>query len=399
LYLIIRFTGPQGLRTSLIESNQKYEVAHWLEELARVIETFKLAGVTSLPMEKTDKVVSEYLTSRQNHFKTLMLQYVNLVAFKVIIAAGLLLIGGLLVINQQMNIGQFVASEIIIILILSSVEKLILSMETIYDVLAAIEKIGTVADIPLDPQEGTKLSENQMTGIAIEIQEFSYRFKDSSEDIINNINLNINSGEKICLAGYNGAGKSLLLQLIAGLYDDYRGSISYNGISHHNCDNADLRSLIGDNLSKEDIFSGTLKDNITLGRSNISTQEMIDAISVVGLTDFVRNLKRGFDEMLIPEGKNLPTSVCVKIKLARSIVGQPKLILIGKSLNELSLKDKKRFLKYVLKKEWTVVTLTNDPVLAELFDKVVIMKKGEIIANSTIHDHKDKEYYSEIFDR
>ena len=117
VYLIFKFTTPRGLKTSLKESTYKYEVAHWLEELARANSTFKLAGKTSLPMQRTDEKVSQYLIHRKAHFKTLLLQYINLVGFKMVIAAGLLLIGGLLVINQQMNIGQFVASEIIIILI------------------------------------------------------------------------------------------------------------------------------------------------------------------------------------------------------------------------------------------------------------------------------------------
>ena len=156
LYLIFRFTAPNGLRTSLVESKYKYEVVHWLEEIARAMETFKLAGKSQLPMTKTDEAVTDYLTARKAHFKTLVFQYINLTGFKVIVAAGLLLIGSLLVFNQQMNIGQFVASEIIIILVLASVEKLILSMETIYDVLTSIEKIGTVTDIPLEPNTGVK---------------------------------------------------------------------------------------------------------------------------------------------------------------------------------------------------------------------------------------------------
>ena len=103
VYLIFKLTAAQGLTTSLAESKRKYEVAHWLEELARTMETFKLAGTSTLPLSKTDEVVEKYLISRKAHFRTLLIQYINLVGFKVIIAAGLLLIGGLLVINQQMK--------------------------------------------------------------------------------------------------------------------------------------------------------------------------------------------------------------------------------------------------------------------------------------------------------
>ena len=178
VYLIFKFTTPQGLKTSLKESTYKYEVAHWLEELARANSTFKLAGRTDLPMQRTDEKVSQYLTHRKAHFKTLLMQYINLVGFKMVIAAGLLLIGGLLVINQQMNIGQFVASEIIIILVLASVEKLILSMETIYDVLTAIEKVGSITDIPLEKDEGSPIHFEEGEAIAIKARDLSFQFKD-----------------------------------------------------------------------------------------------------------------------------------------------------------------------------------------------------------------------------
>ena len=99
VYLIFKITTPRGLKTSLKESTYKYEVAHWLQELTRTNSTFKLAGRTDLPLKKTDEKVAKYLTHRKAHFKTLLLQYINLVGFKMVIAAGLLLIGSFLVIN------------------------------------------------------------------------------------------------------------------------------------------------------------------------------------------------------------------------------------------------------------------------------------------------------------
>ncbi|MGE3824785.1 MAG: ABC transporter transmembrane domain-containing protein, partial [Bacteroidia bacterium] len=134
-YLILKLTGNQGLETSLKESKYKYLVAHWLEEIARANTTFKLAGENDLTLRKTDTYVSSYLDARESHFSVLKTQYVYLTIFKIIVAGMLLAIGGILVINQQMNIGQFIAAELIILLILNSVEKLILSLETIYDVL------------------------------------------------------------------------------------------------------------------------------------------------------------------------------------------------------------------------------------------------------------------------
>jgi len=397
VYLIFHFTAPQGLRTSITESKYKYEVAHWLEELARAMETFKLAGKTPLPLDKTDEVVEGYLTARKAHFKTLLVQYINLVGFKVVIAAGLLLIGGLLVINQQMNIGQFVASEIIIILVLNSIEKLILSMETIYDVLTALEKIGNVTDIPLDRDTGTPVKMDEAGGIAIHLNDLSYRFSDAKEDILKGVQLNIKPGEKICLSGFNGSGKSLLLQMIAGLYDDFSGSIAYNGIPLGGWCKEDLHSLIGDNLASEDIFKGTLAENISLGKPEVSANQIQQVAAMVGLNDFVESLPQGYNTRLAPEGKNLPKSVRLRIMLARSIAGNPRLMLLEDNFNQLQESDKQRFIAHLTKENWTVIAVSNDPKVAAQFDRTVVLAHGSIIADGDITSMQNTPWYSQVF--
>ena len=397
IYLIFRFTAPQGLKTSMTESKYKYEVAHWLEELARTLETFKLAGKSPLPLSKTDDKVEGYLVSRRAHFKTLMIQYINLVAFKVVIAAALLLMGGLLVINQQMNIGQFVASEIIIILVLASVEKVILSMETIYDVLTAIEKIGHVTDIPLDRETGIKMNLKNDENLSVHINELTYRFRDEKDAILTNIKLDISSGEKFCISGYNGSGKSILLQIIAGLYEDFSGSLSYNKIPLGNWNKEELHSLIGDSLSKEDIFKGTLLENITLANPDVSLEEARKIAEIVGLTDFIESKADGYNTDLISEGKNLAKSIRLKIMLARCLVGNPKLILLENNFNLLNEDDKKRFLDYVLAKKSTVVAISNDPIVASQFDRVAVLEKGKVIAVKNLEELKKEKWYSKLF--
>lgn len=398
VYMIFRFSAPKGLRTSLKESKYKYEVAHWLEELARTMGTFKLAGSTPLPLEKTDEAVQGYLKSRKEHFRTLLVQYINLVGFKVIIAAGLLLIGGLLVMNQQMNIGQFVASEIIIIMVLASVEKLILSMETIYDVLTSIEKIGAVTDIPLERDTGTKNSHLSEDGLAIKLNNFTYKFEDSVEPALNGIDLEIQPGEKVLISGFNGSGKSVLLQAIAGLYNEYTGSLSYDQIPLGNWCKQDLHSLMGDNVSNEDIFRGTLSENISLGKTNISMVDVQKAAHIVGLNDFVEALPLGYDTLLLPEGKNLPQSVRLRIMLARSLTSHPKLMLLEDNFNRLDSKDKARFLEHLFsEKNCTTVVVSNDEILAERFDRVVVLKKGKIIGNGPIQSLTNESWYSDVY--
>ncbi len=379
VFLIFRLTFWKGLKTSILESDRKYEVAHWLQELARAKTTFMLSGNSPLPLNKTDILVGGYLNSRKAHFKTLLLQYINLVGFRIVVAAGLLVIGGLLVINQQMNIGQFVAAEIIIILILASVEKLVVSMETIYDVLTAVDKMGKVTDIPLETDSGSIVSINEKEGIAIKLQNISYHF-DGSGDTLKNISLNISSGEKMCVSGYNGSGKSVLIQLLAGLYDQFSGSISYNDIPLKNWSKENLRSFIGVSISTEDIFKGTLFENITLSNPEISINEIQKIAAIVGLTEFVALLPDGLQTQMISEGRNLPRNIRLKVILARCLAGNPRIILLEDNFNQLTTVDKNRFLEYILMNHCTVVAVSNDPEVARQFDRVATLEGGELVS-------------------
>lgn len=399
-YLIIRITGPDGLRASLKESKYKYEVAHWLEELARTLETFKLAGKTNLPLDRTNDLVTNYLGARNKHFRILVSQYFSLIVFKVLIAAGLLILGGLLVINGQMNIGQFVAAEIIIILVIASVEKLIQTIDAIYDVLTAIEKIGNVTDIPLENEKGYQFTGEELTsGVDIELKSFSFRFDVPGSEVLRNINLKIKASEKICVAGFSGSGKSILLQLLAGLYEDYEGSITYNQIPLSNIDLLSLRSITGDSLFKEDIFRGTLRENISMNKEHISMKDIQRVSELVGLTDFIQSSREGFNTRLDPEGRRLPRSIISRIKLARALVGDPGLILLEDHYSYLEKDVVDRIINYLTDKNntSTVITVTNDPNLASRFDRILVLNKGEMMDCGSYAALREKDWFKQVF--
>ena len=154
LAIIFYITGPKGLQSSIKESKYKYKVVYWLEELARTLSSFKVAGTTQLPMQRVSENVNNYLIHRKVHFGVLIRQFSYIIAFKTFIVGGLLILGTILVIDRQITLGQFVASEIIIVLILAAVEKIIVNLDTIYDMLTAVDKIGHVTDLPLENDGG-----------------------------------------------------------------------------------------------------------------------------------------------------------------------------------------------------------------------------------------------------
>lgn len=387
--LIFVITGPRGLKSSIYESKYKYQVAHWLEELARVMGTFKLAGNTNLPIEKMNEYVGNYLKFRKQHFSVLLFQFSSIVAFKTIITGGLLILGSVLVIQQEINLGQFVASEIIILLVLNSAEKLILSMETVYDVLTGLEKLGQVTDIEQESEEGFDLEEiSKGKGISVELTGLTYKFPGAARPSVNDASLKMKAGEKVCITGVSESGKSTLISLVGGLYNDYEGSILFNGIPLGDINIMSFRSVIGDNLNMQDLFFGTLAENISVGKEEVEIEDMLWAIEQVGLNDFFKHLPKGLNTMINPEGIGLASSVKQKIVLARTLAEKPKLIVMDNTLHSLDFADRQRTSAILTdpKNEWTLLAVTNDPLMISSCDKIVTMERGRIVDISEVSE-------------
>lgn len=389
LILIFAITGPQGLKTSMIESKYKYQVAHWLEEMARLMGTLKLAGHTELAMHRMDFYVTQYLKNRKRHFGVLVFQYSNIVAFKTIVTGGLLILGTVLLMQQSINLGQFVASEIIILLVLGSVEKLILTMDSVYDVLTGVEKIGQVTDLELESDKGLDFSEvDNQEGIEIELRGLTFKYPGATKATLKNIDLHIRAGEKVCITGPNNSGKTTLLNLIAGLYTDFKGGMHYNGIPLQNLEIISLRSVIGDNLTQEDLFSGTLAENISMGKPEITVNDMIHALQQVGLESFFKNLPLGLDTQITPEGSQLASSTKQKLILSRTIAEKPKLVILDNVLRGLDFFDREAISELLTSKKesWTLVAVTNDPLLISKCDRVLYIEDGQLTEKDASED-------------
>lgn len=391
IYLIFRLTARKGLDTSLVESKYKYKVAHWLEEMARIVLTFKLAGKSDLPLNRVNSHVGQYLHAREGHFKILVQQYSLLIVFKVMVATGLLAIGGILVMEQLMNIGQFIAAEIIILIVMNSVEKLIMSLETIYDVLTSLAKIGQVTDLELERDSGIDISEESEKALSIDLKNVSFSYPGHSSKVFDKLNLSIKSGERLIVTGANESGKSTLLQIIAAMYEPTEGSVSYNGLAKGNLNLRALRSVVGDALDHELLFEGSILENISMGRKNATFENVKWAVENLGLNDFIKNQPMGFDTHMEPRGKNFSDSMVRKLLLARSIADKPKLLLMENALEPIDKKYRQQVIDFLTSKEnpWTLVAVSNNKQLLEKADRIIMLENGNITKTGTYAELKD----------
>ena len=401
LGLFFRWTAPLGLQTSLKESKYKYKIAYWLEEVGRVASTFKLAGENRFPLEQTDTLTANYLEARAKHWRILLSQMVGSVIFRALVLGSFLVLGSILVMDNQLNIGQFVAAEILVLFIVDSVEKLILLHETGYDVLTATEKIGQVADLPIEREGGIRVEEfcDRRKPLEIELRNLYYQYDDAESPVLKDITLTIRAGERLVIAGYNGSGKSTLMQILSVGRRDFTGSLLFNGLSKRNLDLRSLREHIGDYSSQEDVFKGTILENITLGRKTISLQRVLELCELVGLTEFIQHCPQGIDTELLPAGKNIPRSVITKLLVARAVIDEPNLLVMEDPLGNLNYRDRLRIGQMLTDNShaWTFVALTDDPLLASLCDRVVVLKEGQIIFDGTFKAIQKTEHYERIF--
>ena len=398
-YLTIIFfvTTRQGLKTSIKESKYKYEVAYWLEEVARTHDVFRYSGKSELHLEKTDALVSGYISARKAHFKVLKGKYLNMVIFKMLVAAGLLAIGGWLVLDQKMNIGQFVASEIIIILLLNSIEKVILNMEIIYDVLTSLDKLGQVSDLPLEEEAGLKLDDNNLhEGLHIVLNNAFFRYPLEKANALSDVNLNFDAGCKINFMGGSGSGRSTLLNILSASFPLSEGNMTVNGLPVNNLDIPSLRKKIAVVRSVDQIFKGSIIENISLGSTSPDLDKISGLCDRLGLSNFIFQSKDGYNTELLPGGKGIPYSAAYKILIARAIYLEPKLLLIDEGFDNLNHKDQEVVAAEIFseKHKFTMLSFSNRRAMAERCSQTILLEKGRVSEMLTFKQAEEKNLFN-----
>jgi ABC-type bacteriocin/lantibiotic exporter with double-glycine peptidase domain len=377
LFFIFKYTNNKGLAASYNESGDKYEVASWLEEIARSYKTFKISSQHNFHLIKTDNLVNNYIVSKTKHFQILKFQYWSLIVFKLLISAMMLIIGAVLLIKQQLNIGQFIAAEIVILLILSAVEKLILNLEVAYNILTGVEKLSVISDKKIE-EKGIAPYVQNPNGTSIEIQNLNFKFEDS-RPLLENINVEISSGSKICVMGDGGSGKSILLEIIGGTLKNYDGILNINNIPLSNVSQSTYRNEIGIFYNEQDIFNGTIYDNICLGNENISPDEIMKLAEILEINEFISLLPEGLYSHLQATGKGLSTIIAKKLLLLRAMVNKPELLILDEPFELAGAASSMKISNYLLNlKNTTCIVASGYIPFAKKADMIICLEKGRI---------------------
>ena len=376
LWLILKLTATSGLASSLTESTYKYAVVEWLTEIARVIKSFKFSQGTHLNLKKTDERVSGYLKARTTHFKVLLVQYQTLVFFKVAITTVMLTAGTYLLVNQQLNIGEFIAAEIVIFTVIGAVEKLIGSLDSVYDVVTGLEKLAVISESPLE-KEGEVMLNAHGEGLEIQFKDFSFSYPNAKK-VLRDLNFQIKSNSTVCVRTAEGSGKSTLLKVLSGNYADFDGSLLLNKLPINSYQLESLRTQVGIFLNQQDIFMGTVWENISMGREEIEQEYVMDVAEGLGIAHFLNQLPGGFNTQLDPSGKKMPSKLVKYILLLRAFANQPKLVLLEDPWGGLEPDVEAKIKQYLLNNlpHTTLVITTQDEDFARKCDAQIVLTNG-----------------------
>ncbi|MEI8059412.1 MAG: ATP-binding cassette domain-containing protein, partial [Ferruginibacter sp.] len=300
----------------------------------------------------------------------------SLIGFKTLVTSAMLVVGTYLLLNQQLNVGQFIAAEIVILTIIGSVEKLISNLDSVYDVLTSVEKIEKITDKETE-KSGSLLLPAGDNAISIALLQTSFTYPNSNCNTLTNVSFSVAAGEKVSIQGNEGSGKSTLLRLLAGSYNNFEGAVLINDIPINNYNIQSLRSKTGVVISQQDIFEGTLMDNICMGMQGVDMHELLSLCNTTGLTNFISTLKYGFDTPLFATGRKLPAHAIKKILLIRALINKPKLLLLEEPWIGLEQQYQQQIKNLLLTGiNTTVLVITKDEAFAKACDKVIVLKEN-----------------------
>lgn len=373
LAIIIFVLGKNAQYTAIKESKAKYETAAWLESIARNFYLFKFYSGLQRTRSITQHFIEAYLQKRSDHFKILLMQNIGSVLLYAAAGTAMLALGGALVIKGQINLGQFVAAELIIFGVLAAFVRFVGKLEYFYDVLAALDKIGVLNDLPQEKVGRHVLEDDHLHSLSVSDLGFAYSDKIQP---LKNINFNLQTGTSLAVLAPTGEGKSTLVSVITCLRSPTVGRVEFNGFDSRLLDQTLLREKIGFAI-KIEVEEGSILENIRLGRNHITLGKINDVLNELGLlTDFMM-LPDGIDTNLNVFGAPLSSTQLQRLMLARAIVGEPDLLIIDGLLDSLNAEELEMALSLLKKYEQDFMLLltTRFEYIANCFNHVLLLNK------------------------
>lgn len=372
--------GIGGLRTSIDESREKYRVAEWLEDLARCHVSLKMHGGSRYLRERADDAVVRYLDARRDHFRVTIRQLGGYFFFAAIANAGGLAAGGWQVLAGRMTLGQLVAAQIIINLILAGMDKIVRKTDEFFDLLTGLDKVGHVTDLPRERSGGRPLPQrppNSGARVVCRNLRFAYH---PEAPVLTGLDLSLEPSDRVSLVGASGAGKTTLASLLCGLEEPSFGSIEIDGIDVRESDLESLRQVVALAGYDRELFDGTIEENVRVGREHVTPEEVRWALEMVEMTEEVALMPNGLQTTLVSGGLNLSRGQVQRLLIARSIVDRPRLLILDEAFTGIDERIAGRILDRIFDPahRWTIIDISHEPEVVTRTETVHVLAEGQI---------------------
>jgi len=353
LFLVLRVMGRGATRTAIRESKAKYAVAAWLEDMAVQRVLLKLGGGGEFAHRRLDALAAAWLGAREAHFRIVFRQYVGTLALQVLASASLLGLGGWLVVQRELTVGQLVAAELVVNVVVVSLSKLGGKLETAYDLVAAADKLHVLLDLPLEREGGARPSRTR--GPA----QLELRRVATSGGELRDVNLVLAPGQRVAVRG-DAERTRALVELLFGLQAQAAGVVRLDGDDVRDLSLRGLRSRVL-LVAAPEVLPATVAENVAAVGPALTPRDVWDVLERVGLAERIAMLPAGLETVLGEGGAPLTRDEAQRLVIARALAARPGLLVLDGALDGLPRKQQQTVLAAIGRDvTLLVVTRTDD---------------------------------------
>lgn len=308
--------------------------------------------------------------------------------------------GGYLVIQEGLSLGEFVAFFGYLERLYSPLRRLVNASTTLTQAQASLERVVDFMDEPYDIQDDKGAVQAGKLKGKIEFRNVTFRYHKEGKDVLQGINLTIEPGEKVALVGMSGGGKSSLISLIPRFYDIDEGDIRLDGRSIRSLTIQSLRRNIGVVMQDNFLFSGSVRENILLGRPDADEEEMVRAAKAANAHHFIQSLPRGYDTKIGERGVKLSGGQKQRLAIARVFLKDPQIIILDEATSALDLESEQQIQQSLdrLTRGRTTLIVAHRLSTITHADQIVVIEKGKIVEKGTHKQLMQKgESYARLF--